>query len=204
MKRLAAGIVAGALAMACAVPASAAITTYDVNMNFDPTTQEGGPGVGTITGTFSIDTTTLALTNLDLTEATHTADTIGGGFGSPTFTSLDFDNSSITSAISGQQADAFGGLPFLFVRVQSTCCLLDGIEIGPNFQFDFPTAGGAVQPGNFDSTTSENRFLYGTVTLEAASGAPEPESWALMLAGFGLVGGALRARRVQRAGSALA
>jgi hypothetical protein len=205
MKRLAAGIVVGALAVACAVPAAAAIVTYDVNMDFDPTTQDGGPGVGTITGSFSIDTTTLDLTSIDLTEATNTSDTFGGAFGSPTFTSLNFDSSSIASATSGQQSDAFGGQPFLFVRVQSSCCELDSIEIGPGFQFDFATAGGAVQSGNFDSVTTEDRFLFGAVTLEATGGGvPEPASWALMLTGFGLTGGALRARQIQRAGRAFA
>ena len=70
----------------------------------------------------------------------------------------------------------------MFVTVQSNLSLLDGIEIGPYFQFDFPEQGGSVQPGNFDSITSENRYLYGTVTL--ASGVPEPSTWAMILVGF--------------------
>jgi hypothetical protein len=40
------------------IVASASTVVYDVNLNFDPTTQEGGPGVGTVTGTFTIDTAT--------------------------------------------------------------------------------------------------------------------------------------------------
>jgi hypothetical protein len=34
-----------------------------------------------------------------------------------------------------------------------------------------------------------------TVTSDATSGAPEPAAWALMLAGFAAIGGAIRARR---------
>jgi hypothetical protein len=66
--------------------------------------------------------------------------------------------------------------------------LLDGIEIGPGFQFDFPTLGGSVQPGNFDSVTSESRFLFGTVTPAIASSVPEPSTWAMMILGFAGVG----------------
>ena len=72
------------------------------------------------------------------------------------------------------------------VRTQSDCCLLDGIEVGPGLQFDFPyPGGGAVTPGNFASITSETRYLYGSVT---PSVAPEPSTWAMMLLGFAGLG----------------
>ena len=194
MKTLCAGIALCAV-LGFAGSASAALITYDVNMNFDPSHQEGGQGVGTITGTFTIDTSDLDLTSIDLTEKTNTSDTFGGAFGSPTYTSLTFGSSSLSSASTGQKSDEFGGDPYLFVGIQSSCCLLDGIEIGPGFQFDFPyPQGGSVQPGNFDSITSESRYLYGVVTPET-SGVPEPSNWALMIAGAGLLGTGLRFAR---------
>jgi len=193
MKSLCVGI-ALCVALGFAGSASAASIVYDVNMNFDPTHGEGGPGVGTITGTFTVDTSALKLTSIDLTESTNTTDTIGGAFGSPTFTSLNFGDSSLSNVQAGQKSDAFDGNPFLFISIQSSCCFIDGIPVGPSFQFDFPTLGGAVQSGNFDSVTSENRFLFGTVT-PAMSAAPEPSNWALMIVGMGLLGTGLRFAR---------
>jgi hypothetical protein len=189
------------LGLTFAGSASASLITYDVDMNYDPTTEDGGPGPATITGTFTIDTSDLDITNLDLTQATNSSATFGGAFGSQTFTSLTYTNSNSTvNTSSGQQPDKFSGNPFLFVAVQSDCCLLDGIEVGPNFQFDFPTAGGAVQPGNFDSVTSPSNYLYGTVTPEATgpTPVPEPASWVMLITGFGLAGVAAALRRRHR------
>jgi hypothetical protein len=160
-------------------------------MNFDPTTQEGGSGVGTILGSITIDTSNLTLTNIDLTETTNTSATIGGGFGSPTFTSYSFESSTGSAAgtVTSGQGIAFGGLPYFFVGISSECCFVDGVNVGPGFQFDFAQQGSAVQPGNFDSVTSENRFLYGTVTpADVAAAAPEPSTWAMMFLGFAALG----------------
>jgi len=74
-----------------------------------------------------------------------------------------------------------------------------------NVQF---SVSGLVAPGNFSFTTdigldSSFGLLFGTsgpITGDfGASPAPAPEhsSWALMLGGFGLVGGAMRIRRRQ-------
>ena len=78
-----------AAAVLAAAPASAALITYDVNLNFNPTQQEASPGagsVGTITGTATIDTSIPVedghyepdelssprmLLGVDLTEATN-------------------------------------------------------------------------------------------------------------------------------------
>ena len=150
--------------------ASASTVVYDVNLNFDPTTQEGGTGVGTVTGTFTIDTATDLITAIDLTEKTNTNDTI---------TSVTFNVLSLSSI-------DFSVKPlFPLVRTQSDCCLIDGFEGGPSIPFDFPYPGGGdVQPGNFDSITSDTRYLYGEVTPQATGGAPEASTWAMMLIGF--------------------
>lgn len=45
-------------------------------------------------------------------------------------------------------------------------------------------------------TENATAILDGDAVFSVASQAPEPASWALMIAGFGMVGGALRARRM--------
>jgi hypothetical protein len=188
MKKLCVGI-ALCTTLSFAGPASADIlTTYDVNLNFDPSQGDGGPGVGTITGTLIVDTSNLTLTSFDLTESTNTAATFGGGGGTETFTTLNFTNASATSSVtSGTNPIAFGGNPYYFISIQSTCCINAIANFSPGFQFDFPTLGGSVQPGNFDSTTFGGNYLYGSVTPEI-SAVPEPSTWAMMILGFAGVG----------------
>jgi len=54
-------------------------------------------------------------------------------------------------------------------------------------------ASGTLELFYWDSNNGDNS---GRVTAHiAAAGVPEPASWALMLGGFGMVGGALRSRR---------
>ena len=57
--------------------------------------------------------------------------------------------------------------------------------------FSFSTGGGSLYV-NWQGVTT---FTGATVALGGA--VPEPASWALMLGGFGLVGGAMRSRRRQ-------
>src|ERR1700734_1924329 len=108
------------------IQASASTVVYDVNLNFDPTTQEGGPGVGTVTGTFTIDTATKLITAIDLTEKTNTNDTIGSCCGFPAVTAVPFPVLPLSSI-------GFGVKPlFPLVRTPSDCCLIDGFEGGPS------------------------------------------------------------------------
>ena len=58
------------------------------------------------------------------------------------------------------------------------------------YKFD---AGTALDAFTIHLASSSGAVLY--TTRAATSPAPEPVSWALMLGGFGLVGGAMRARR---------
>jgi hypothetical protein len=182
MKHLSIGLALCAL-LSFAGSAAASLVTYNVDLNFDPTTTEGGPGVGTVIGDFTIDTSTNAITAIDITEKTNTTDTIGSCCGFPPVTSVTFTALSLSSIdFSSKPSDPL-------VRTQSDCCLIDGFEGGPGIQFDVPyPGGGAVTPGNFDSITSDTRYLYGTVTPAGASPAPEPATWAMMLAGFAGLG----------------
>ena len=231
LKTLSSGLAAAAVL--AAAPASAEVITYDVNLNFNPTQTEAPPGagsVGTITGTVTIDTSipvrdlrianqtgydTTDVIGVNLTEATNDGiAAIGGGFGSPTYTSFTFTEyqpvtyiffgspislNTSTATLSGGP----GGATYLGLFFQTSASYLDGTLIGPSFQFVFPLPdGGTVLTGNFDSITSETKYLYGSVTVQAV---PEPATWAMMLAGFAALGfasrraGAGRSRLSERA-----
>lgn len=70
--------------------------------------------------------------------------------------------------------------------------------------------------GSFDLTESEARSgiattpdvasdyatdfsAFGTVTINGAGAVPEPATWAMMIGGFGMVGGAMRRRQATKA-----
>ena len=54
---------------------------------------------------------------------------------------------------SGSHVEQISGQPYLALFFQTSASVFDGTLIGPSFQFDFPEAGGAVIPGNFNSIT---------------------------------------------------
>ena len=70
--------------------------------------------------------------------------------------------------------------------------------VGPifNFPLDFLNYGTLYQTssGELVFANDDRAFIYFTARL-AAAGVPEPESWALMIIGVGLVGGALRRQK---------
>jgi hypothetical protein len=53
----------------------------------------------------------------------------------------------------------------------------------------------SVSFGGTSGTVGFDNFEFNTVTAINAGGVPEPAAWALMIAGFGLTGAALRRRR---------
>jgi PEP-CTERM motif len=82
-------------------------------------------------------------------------------------------------------------------------------EPGINHFWGADTAGGGTnRPGNhefvfsrtfFPSINEESRNGFGVVTLATApavGAVPEPASWAMLIAGFGIAGAAMRRRRV--------
>jgi hypothetical protein len=69
-------------------------------------------------------------------------------------------------------------------------------ELAGDVVFSGDVAAPHILTGIYDMTDYEHQ-LPGTwrVTITDASPAPEPASWAMMVGGFGLVGGALRSRK---------
>lgn len=68
-----------------------------------------------------------------------------------------------------------------------------------NFFYDQSGAEPYAQAGfsNIDGTQANHtgNFVIARIRLNGSAGVPEPAAWAMMLAGFGLVGGAMRAPR---------
>ena len=61
--------------------------------------------------------------------------------------------------------------------------------------YDFSVTSGFVAGTNTLDFIVYNTGGPGGLRVEMSGGVPEPASWAMMLGGFGLVGGALRSRR---------
>lgn len=111
-----------------------------------------------------------------------------------------FGNATVLREPNGQDSDIFG---------ICTCGVGGALALG----FASDEEGHGVSFGVFARTFKENAFrydatLYLAPDLQArgwtaffSSDAPEPGSWAMMIAGFGLVGAALR-RRVPVAATA--
>jgi hypothetical protein len=57
------------------------------------------------------------------------------------------------------------------------------------------TFAGIAQSVDFGGSANQVAFADITLGSAVAGGVPEPASWALMLSGFGMVGGAMRSRR---------
>lgn len=190
-------LIVGASILA-ATSAGAAPVTYDINASFDPTVfGTNGPGVGTVTGTVSIDTSapdsTSAVTAVSLTESTNNGTAgIGGGFGSQAFSSFTFNQtgnftiiffgSPVTFSLANAAVDGSGDL---VLNVTTSEAVFDGSLIGPSLTLVFPDGGGNIIPGQFASHTSEDHLLFGTAEIATSvSAVPEPSTWAMIIMGF--------------------
>jgi len=112
----------------------------------------------------------------------------------------DFSTGGVTLA-TGQQ----------YVAFLSTSGLQDGGQITTGMPFDgnfgSSTIGGgmvwyntgndfsALTSNSWDNTGNAVGDAWFKASFDSAGGVPEPASWAMMLGGFGMVGGALRSRR---------
>jgi hypothetical protein len=215
------GLVAAIATFGAAEPARAAFITYTVNLTFDPnstpTMTLGAAGPGTVTGTFTIDTTIpidtinspppagAQVTNLvsaNLLEASNNGTILSGFSNSTTQVFNDvtpyvitFIGSPVTIYPNSAYYAEVNGVLYERVFFNSPP-IIDSIQEGPSIVFDFPVlTGGNVIPGNFDSfaSTGFNSYLYGTVL---PSSVPEPGSLCLVL--VGLAGTLAVRRRLRR------
>jgi hypothetical protein len=194
-------IAAAALALAGAVGAQAQTT-----LNFDSLNNQygdGGPYISGITG----DAQFLSYTESGYVVTLHTSNGsscndgtcfgahIGDGTGTPqTFNWHDnADNQpgafvTLTKVGGG----AFSLTSFDFFSYNDFSASATGYDT-----LNFYGTGGTVNPG-FLNVTSVTFYGSGSQELDNITvngGVPEPASWAMMLGGFGLVGGAMRRRR---------
>jgi len=207
-RKLGFGLAAGMVAIGGATAANAVTTVVPINTSMSPNspyfvlTNNTGPNDAIITASFASGTIT-AGSSFDYTFAFRLAqDGLGSGDLSASWAvgalALNITSVLINGAEYISSADAGAGGFSLHV---------DGIPI-LNWN-DYP--GGSLDPfASLDgwntiqiigtsTGTSANSF-NGNVTFAAGasplSAVPEPAAWAMMLCGFGLVGFAMRQRRV--------
>ncbi len=70
---------------------------------------------------------------------------------------------------------------------------------GPGYIYSSRTSNGSVDHGNFESESGYTYNVDPNWTITTTADVPEPASWALLIAGFGLTGAVMRRRRVATA-----
>jgi hypothetical protein len=136
----------------------------------------GAPG-GTLTGTFTTNDAITQVTAVDLFSSSNGA-----------FQGFEYDD--VATIDSQREPNSFR------ITLNPVPGHTDQLQLV--FTPALTIAGSAIGTNSFehqDFQGSGNRILSGTVKVSAA--VPEPASWALMIAGFGLAGAALRTRRRQ-------
>lgn len=166
-------LLAASAAALLANPAQAAV--FMVTGTF--ATPAGAP-VGTLTGTFTTNDALTSVTAVDLNASAF------GSFAGFHYTS---GNSNVTAQFLPQyfQLDSTSPTGNELRLYFSAPLTSSGATISPTFSYEAEPSGG-------------NRFPSGTVTRQL-SAVPEAATWAMMLAGFGAVGLAMRRRQRVRA-----
>jgi hypothetical protein len=101
-------------------------------------------------------------------------------------------NTNATGSSFAFETDASGNITFWQVTVFKGTVASDSIAT-----VNAPTILGVFDDGVFQNSMGEIQKMPGTWTLmsSGAPGVPEPTTWAMMLAGFGGLGVAMRRRR---------
>ena len=164
--------VVSALFLATSPGAHASVVNYD----FVPGTAFNFDAAGTISGGFTYDTTTSAMTNIDVTVSGAT-----GFDGTYTFTYVPWDNSSAVSFMYAADSASDNTFAMLFFELSGTLNGSPG-EIGISY------AQGFNLPGNCNSGGCQN-YLDFNVTggLEIAA-TPLPAALPLFATGLGALG----------------
>jgi hypothetical protein len=164
-------------------------TTFDVLMNFTATTGAASTAGG---GTVAL----LPISDGRLTFTSSTPITWGGHTGTNLLT-VDFTGGVLTALLGGSTANYGNSTPPNVVSFSS-----DFLDFSSSTARDLALAIDAINPAvgfAFGGNRSHMGTMSGNFGADATSGnpqgVPEPTSWALMFAGFGLVGSVLRSQR---------
>ena len=180
-------ILAGLLAATLSAP-SAAVTSFDFQFDNTPDSTVAAPIVGT--GTFTTPDT--------LGAGDHLLSSLSGFSFSFQFGSISFDEGDIVTPLGN-----------VILRIS---------QFGPMTVLNFGGSGGGPSNGSLDFVNGVNQLtfqanfgvlyvlssdaspFFGTYGGEPSTAAiPEPASWALLIAGFGLAGAVQRRRRLHTA-----
>ncbi|QMW24264.1 PEPxxWA-CTERM sorting domain-containing protein [Sandaracinobacteroides saxicola] len=202
---------AAALIASAALTGANAITVYSTPSGATPSNFNGFEGMGaqfTFTGPYSEDGITAEYigsgsiwTTSQAAEGLYSWYPNGGGNG---YTQLSFAPSTGMEVLVG--SGWFGGAPLLAYEILSGGNVIAtgaGIAV-PSYQTGFVTFG--VTGGTFDTVrlkvTTDGALRFDPNSYEAGAFdavqlfgvVPEPATWAMLIAGFGLVGFAARRR----------
>jgi hypothetical protein len=165
--------------------------------NFFALSDQGGPGAYSLTQAFTLASGT---TSAILTFQMFAQNQNGTGFVDPG--GLDYNlipNQHARVDILTASAGAFSAAPGDIVA--NLYLGDDGSGVQPYLSYSFNLLGLGLSGGNsyqirFGQVDNQFFFQQGVdnVSINATVGVPEPASWALMITGFGLVGGAMRRR----------
>jgi len=217
VKYLCAALGAASL-FAIAAPAQAATVAYD---NGNTNTGDCTPGCTSPTQTVysaslfgsspvNINSVSLYLDimNPPATPITFTLSTSKNPVGSLSGTYADNTGSDAQLFYSGVLAPATGWITFtgispfhydpnagdLLVEIDNASASYDWSTITSAYNYD-PRAQRAFTIASCCSFVDAPGYAFNTRFDVSAAPAPEPASWAMMLGGFGLIGGAMRSRR---------
>lgn len=152
-------------------------------------------GLGSVTGSLTTNGTIGALSASDFTAW----DLLLTGAGGVTY-SISQANSSVV-AIGGSVTATNDNIFFNYSSGANDYLLFqDGLFTGMRYWCNASTSsdclqGASVVPQSFNSPSAQFEARRGTIAIATVSAVPEPATWALMLAGFAMVGAAVRYRR---------
>jgi hypothetical protein len=184
-------VLAGALSLVAAVPASAATFLVDAEDH----SINSGSGTGLATGLF--------YTLGDVLTVSSSTDDLWSAGALPRFSDgsgLVGDRFATAADDSGQPVGTQIGTDFGMLNVLGFSApygsLVGRYDDGTFQLFGANFSGAAAGTGQlslfyWDTFTGDN---FGDITFDVSAAVPEPATWAMLLIGFGLVGGALRRR----------
>lgn len=187
-----AALAAGAaLAVAWSLPAAAANITYSVDAYVGP--------FGHITGSVTTDGTIGLLNASNFLNWTLNVQGDGASDVLNDGNSGVFTGGTATTATAGNIFFDFGALNASFLLFQKN--FSSGNSYACAASTPFPSTpcyqGASLVPENYLSPSAQFQLFEGNQIIASVAAVPEPATWAMMIAGFGLAGAAMRRRNVR-------